>query len=205
MQRIIFSKVHTYVTFSVFSSTNQACLFRFTERRNVLLHCDFIEKQMAVNFMFIKQLKDDLCERFTAVNYFNNCTVAEKYQSNAAIHSTGIVHILLHYCHSWADIVLKSNESNLANYESCIYIVVLSPVLKKKQNGTIVTSNGTSTDGHSPASCPALDENAYPQLIQWAKRRVPAIKNFYLILDHSEVRNDLIRFHRITNEHFHLK
>lgn len=140
---------------------------------------------MSVNFAFIKALKDDLCSRFSAVNYFNNSTVADKYQSNAALHSTGVVHILLHYCHSWADIVLRSNENNLANYDSLIYVVILSELVRKKADGGVVVE--VTNGGTCFAPGKELDDSAYPQLIQWARKRVPAIKNFYLILANSEV------------------
>lgn len=149
---------------------------------------------MSVNFAFIKALKDDLCARFSAVNFFNNSTVADKYQSSAALHSTGVVHILLHYCHSWGDIVLRSNENNLASYDSLIYVVVLSQLVRRKADGGVVveevsspatTNGGTSSSYFVPGK--ELDDSAYPQLIQWARKRLPAIKNFYLILANSEV------------------
>ncbi len=144
---------------------------------------------MSVNFAFIKQLKDDLCFNFSAVNYFNNSTVGDKYQSSAALHSTGVVHILLHYCHSWADIVVRSNENNLANYDSLIYVVVLSELVRRKADGSVVVLDGPngSTISTGSAAFRELDDSAYPQLIQWTRRRVPAIKNFYLILANSEV------------------
>lgn len=169
------------------------------ERRNVLLHCDFIEKSMSVNFAFIKQLKDDLCFNFSAVNYFNNSTVGDKYQSSAALHSTGVVHILLHYCHSWADIVVRSNENNLANYDSLIYVVVLSELVRRKADGSVVVLDGPngSTISTGSAAFRELDDSAYPQLIQWTRRRVPAIKNFYLILANSE--NLVAESQRIRN------
>ena len=150
-----------------------------TERRHILLHCDFNEKKMNVNFRFIKQLKDNLCDNFSSVNYFNNSDISEKHQTNAAIHSTGFVHILLHYCYSWNEIVVRSNEDNLSSYDNLIYIVIIcneNYATSNKSEEPLICSNGIT-----------LEDSAYPQLIQWTKRRATAIKNFYFILANSNV------------------
>ncbi|KAI2801227.1 hypothetical protein BLOT_011803 [Blomia tropicalis] len=147
------------------------------ERRHILLHCDFNEKKMNVNFRFIKQLKDNLCDNFSSVNYFNNSDISEKHQTNAAIHSTGFVHILLHYCYSWNEIVVRSNEDNLSSYDNLIYIVIIcneNYATSNKSEEPLICSNGIT-----------LEDSAYPQLIQWTKRRATAIKNFYFILANS--------------------
>ena len=137
--------------------------------RNILLHFDFAEQNMSINYKFLKDLKDNLCSNFPAVNYFNNSTVSDRYQTNAANHSTGFVHVRLHYCHQWEDILNNHNDSHLLNYENLIYLVVISPDSKKSD----------PKNDH-------LDDAAYPKLCIWARGKVTKkdIKNFYFIFVH---------------------
>lgn len=89
------------------------------ERRNILLHCDFLESKH-VDYKLIKELKDDLVTNFENVKYFNNSR--EMSQTN---HFYGTVHVLLHYTPTWRVVL----EQALGNYENLVYIVINNEVL----------------------------------------------------------------------------
>lgn len=93
---------------------------------------------------------------YKQVKYFNNSV--ESKQSN---HSTGTVHVLLHYCSCWSTVL----KEEFASYENLVYIVV--------DNET----NSTQ-----------LADESYSKLIKWAKGVISKeIKNFYLIYVHAKV------------------